>query len=155
MANGYDRLTPEGKKFYAEIARLKENEVFVGYQAGKAKHKGNGKEVDMAQIAMFNELGTSNSPARPFLRQAYDDNKDRITEACGEFAKTLANGGSADSGLKKLGVFGVNLVQEKIINGSFTPNAPSTIKKKGSSRPLIDTGRMRQSVHYVIRKKGE
>ena len=30
------------------------------------------------------------------------------------------------------------------------PNAPSTIKKKGSSNPLIDTGEMVQSVDYKV-----
>ena len=49
---------------------------------------------------------------------------------------------------------GVGLVQEKIESGSYEPNAPSTIRKKKSDKPLIDTGRMRQSVKYVIRKKG-
>lgn len=48
----------------------------------------------------------------------------------------------------------MGLVQEKIESGSYEPNAPSTIRKKKSDKPLIDTGRMRQSVKYVIRKKG-
>ena len=45
-------------------------------------------------------------------------------------------------------------MQDKITSGSFAPNAESTIKKKGSSKPLVDTGRMRKSVNYVIQKKG-
>ncbi len=152
---GYDKLTPEGKKFYAEVEKLKGNEVFIGFQAGKKMHTDeDGKEVDVAEIAAFNELGTSTSPSRPFLRQSVDDNKDKISAMCERAAKDLANGGSAEQGLKKLGAFGVSLVQEKIRNGSFKPNAESTIKAKGSDKPLIDTGQMRQSVHYVIRQKG-
>ena len=46
-------------------------------------------------------------------------------------------------------------VQKEIVDGSFEPNAESTIKKKGSDKPLIDTGTMRQSVTYVVRKVGE
>ena len=72
---GYDRLTPEGKKFYDELKKLKEQEVFIGYQSGEVTDD---RGVDMAQIAMFNELGTSSSPSRPFLRQTVDDNKDKI-----------------------------------------------------------------------------
>lgn len=152
---GYDKLTPEGKKFYAELKKLKGNEVFIGFQAGKKMHKDkDGKEVDLAEIAAFNELGTSTSPSRPFLRQSVDDNKDKISVMCERTAKDIANGGSAEQGLKKLGEFGVSLVQKKIRNGSFKPNAESTIRKKKSDKPLIDTGQMRQSVHYVIRKKG-
>lgn len=153
---GYDKLTPEGKKFYAEVDKLKGNEVFIGFQAGKTMHQSEdgGEAVDVAEIAMFNELGTSTSPSRPFLRQSVDDNKDKINAMCERAAKELASGSTAEAGLKKLGAFGVSLVQEKIVNGSFKPNAPSTIKAKKSDKPLIDTGQMRQSVHYVIRKKG-
>ena len=46
------------------------------------------------------------------------------------------------------------LVQETIKEGEFSPNAPSTIKKKGSDKPLIDTGHMRQSVMTVVDRKG-
>ena len=152
---GYDRLTPEGKRFYAEIEKLKANEVFIGFQAGHKVHTSDkGEAVDMAEIAMFNELGTSTSPSRPFLRMTVDENQEKISAMCEAEAKKLANGGSAEQGLKRLGAFGVSLVQEKIGNGSFTPNSPATIKMKGSDKPLIDTGQMRQSVHYVIRAKG-
>ena len=69
-------------------------------------------------------------------------------------AKVHYCGGTAEQSLKQIGVFGVGLVQEKIESGSYEPNAPSTIRKKKSDKPLIDTGKMRQSVKYVIRKKG-
>lgn len=153
---GYDRLTPEGKKFYAELEKLKQNEVFIGYQAGHATHKDEetGEEVDMAQIAMFNELGTSTSPPRPFLRMTVDENQPKINAMCEQQAKNIAKGGTAEQSLKELGAFGVSLVQEKIGNGTFTPNKPSTIKAKGSDKPLIDTAQMRQSVHYVVKKGG-
>ena len=68
--------------------------------------------------------------------------------------RDIVSGKSAESVLKKIGIFQKDLMQEKITSGSFTPNAPATIKKKGSSHPLIDSGRMRQSVNYVIQKKG-
>lgn len=156
MAQGHDRLTPAGRRFYAEVDRLKKGKVFIGFQAGKKKHKGrNGKEADVAEIAMFNELGTSRSPSRPFLRQTVDKNKAKIKQMCKQTAKQIAQGGSAAQCLKLLGAFGVSLVQETIESGSFKPNAPRTVDMKGSDKPLIDTGRMRQSVHYVIKKRGE
>lgn len=152
MAAGHDRITPEGKKFYAELAKLKELQVRVGYQAGEIKDD---RGVDMAQIAMFNELGTSTAPARPFLRMSVDENESQISAMGRAQVKKLAQGATAEACLKEVGAYGVKLVQEKIGNGSFAPNAPSTIKKKGSDHPLIDTGHMRQSVKYVIKRKGE
>ena len=65
------------------------------------------------------------------------------------------SGASGEQILKKIGIFQKDLIQEKITEGEFAPNAASTVKKKGSSKPLIDTGRMRQSVNYVIKEKGE
>lgn len=152
MSKGWDKKTPEGEKFFAEIEKLKKMQVFVGYQAGQVEDDDG---VDMAQIAMFNELGTSSSPSRPFLRMSVDENMDKIKSTCGSELKKLNSGGTAESILKRVGTLGVRLVQEEIQAGSFEPNAPSTIRKKGSDKPLIDTGRMRQSVKYVIKKKGE
>ena len=42
-----------------------------------------------------------------------------------------------------------NIVQ-KIVSLRSPANAPSTIQGKGSSNPLIDTGRMRQSIDYEV-----
>ena len=64
------------------------------------------------------------------------------------------NGVSAEQVLKDIGIFQKDLIQDKIKEGDFAPNAESTVRKKGSSKPLIDTGRMRQSVNYQIRQKG-
>lgn len=153
---GYDKLTPEGEKFYAELEELLENEVFIGFQAGCEMYvdEETGKEVDLAQVAMFNELGTSTSPPRPFLRMAVDENQDEINAKCERQAKRIAQGASAEECLNQLGIFGKKLVQKKIREGTFIPNAPSTIKAKGSEKPLINTGHMRRSVNYVIKKKG-
>ena len=151
MSGGWDRLTPEGQRFFAEIEKLKEQQVFVGFQAGQVADD---RGVDMAQIAMFNELGTSTAPARPFLRDSVDENEDVIRDQCGKELKKLTTGATAETVLKRVGALGVRLVQEKIGSGSFEPNAESTIRKKGSDKPLIDTGRMRQSVNFIIRRKG-
>jgi len=42
------------------------------------------------------------------------------------------------------------IVQEYMTNLKSPANAPSTIKRKGSANPLIDTGQQRQSVTYSI-----
>ena len=43
-------------------------------------------------------------------------------------------------------------VQRTIRNLSDPPNSPITIHNKKSSNPLIDTGRLRQSVTYKVVK---
>jgi len=51
-----------------------------------------------------------------------------------------------------MGVVVKGIVQQEIVEGDFAPNAPSTVRSKGSGQPLIDTGHMRQSVNFVIKK---
>lgn len=147
----YDRLTSAGVRLSAALDQIKDLEVFVGFQAGDDSYE-NG--VDIANVAAFNELGTSRAPSRPFLRMSIDDNADRVDAMCQEAVGAIVDNGDAETALKKLGVTAVGLVQEEIVEGAFVPNAESTIARKGSSKPLIDTGQMRQSVHYVVQKKG-
>ena len=112
-------------------------------------------DVSMLDVAMWNELGTANTPSRPFLRQSVDDNASKISAFCRAQLQRIAQGSAdAQDVLNKIGVMQKGLVQEKIGNGSFEANAPATVKKKGSDKPLIDTGRMRQSVGYIVRRKG-
>ena len=149
-----DRLTPEGQKFFREIEKLKKLQVRVGYQEGEKFYDEDGKKVDLLDVAMFNELGTSRTPSRPFMRDSVDDNADGISSSCKSKLRAIANGSkTAEEVLKEIGVMQVGLVQKSIREGDFAPNAPSTIKRKGSDKPLIDTGQMRQSVHFVITDK--
>lgn len=146
-----DRLTPEGQRFFRELGELKKLEVRVGFQRGDAQEEDG---TDMCDVAAYNELGTDHIPARPFIRQSVDDNESKIKSFLKGEVKDFAQGKSAEQILKEIGIFQKDLMQDKITSGSFAPNAESTIKKKGSSKPLVDTGRMRQSVNYAIQKKG-
>lgn len=149
----HDKLTADGKKVKKELEQLKKLQVRIGFQRGKKKYA---DETDMCDVALFNELGTSNAPSRPFLRQSVDGNSDKINALCKSIMKNVSNGScTAEEAYKKAGVYIKGLVQEQIKNGEFAANKPSTIKKKGSDNPLIDTGQMRQSVNFVICKKGE
>lgn len=145
-----DTVTADGKKFEKLLKDLKDLEVRIGIQQGETSEDG----VDLVDIAMFNELGTVHIPSRPFLRDSVDANMDQINAFLQSMKKELLRGGSAEDVLKKIGVFQKGLVQEQIISGDFAPNSEATIRKKGSDTPLVDTGRMRQSVNYVIQKKG-
>lgn len=150
MAFGFNHLTPEGKRYFAELQKLASLEVQVGFQAGEDQYEDG---TDLVEVAMRNELGSSDTPARPFMRQSFENHEAELQKACDAVNKNIANGGTAEDGLKKLGAFVKGLVQEEIVNGGFAPNAPSTIRQKGSAQPLIDSGHMRQSVNFVIRKR--
>jgi hypothetical protein len=150
---GHDKLTPEGKKFFKEIAELKKLQVRVGYQQGKEQSD---EGVDMVDIAMFNEVGTARSPERPIIRNSVDGNKQTIEKFCKAQIQKIARGGTAEQVLNAIGSMQKGLIQDTIGKSPSwaKPNADSTIKRKKSDVPLIDTGKMRQSVDYVITPKG-
>ncbi|MCD8397538.1 MAG: hypothetical protein LUD12_10245 [Lachnospiraceae bacterium] len=152
MSLGWSDLTAEGKKYFEELEKLAKLEVRVGFQEGVMTADG---EASLAEIAAYNELGTSNIPARPFMKQSFENHQGELQKACDQVNTALANGGTAGEALQPLGVYLKGLVQDEILEGGFKPNAASTIKKKGSATPLIDTGHMRQSVNYEIKERSE
>jgi|Deesub1362B_J571_1020462.scaffolds.fasta_scaffold00499_29 phage gpG-like protein len=54
--------------------------------------------------------------------------------------------------LRKAGAFLEGAVKEKITQGdpSWPPLRPETVKRKGSSKPLIDTGKLRTSITHKV-----
>lgn len=158
---GSDKITPAGEKLLKELKHLKKMQVRVGVQGGEP-HKvraEDGKETwgaDLVDIAIWNELGTDRIPARPFLGQTVDQHGAEIQKAAAQLVQKICKGQlDAQSSFKQLGVLTVGYVQNQITNGDFEPNFPSTIRRKGSDHPLIDTGQLRRGISYVICKKGE
>lgn len=152
-----DRWTPEGERLMKELRELAELEVVIGFQRGKASED-NG--TDLTDIAMWNELGTEGKyggehiPSRPFMRDSVDKHKAAIEHILKAQEEVLLSGGTARKILETIGIFQKDLMQTEIEQGSFAPNKRSTIRRKGSDKPLIDTGQMKNSVNFLIRKKG-
>ena len=125
-------------------------EIQVGFQGDQKYEDG----TSIAQVAAVNEFGASDIPERPFMRQSFENHEGELQAACDAAQRLVSSGGSAEQALQQIGVVAKGLVQDEIVNGGFAPNAESTIKKKGSDQPLIDTGYMRQSVNYVVKRRG-
>lgn len=143
------KLTPEGQKYIKEINEMVDSTIEVGFHEDSGGYE-NGMTV--ASVAALNEFGASHMPARPFMKQSFESHEDELMDICEKGTALIANGGTAERALKQIGVFAKGLIQDVIASGDFAPNAPSTIKKKGSAQPLIDSGHMRQSVNYKIKK---
>lgn len=155
------KLTPAGIKLFFQLRQLNHTEVFVGFQAGKgtAKKRTKGKieesGLDILTVAVWNEFGTSRIPARPFISQTWEKGRDKIMKFTQQVVKQVIDGkADVKTATNMLGTKVKSMIQSTIRNGEFVPNAPSTVKKKGSDKPLIDTGTMRQSVTYEVRKGG-
>jgi hypothetical protein len=109
----------------------------------------------MVEIAGYQEFGTATIPARSFIGGWFDEN-----EASNKaFARDLALkrlGGKLDyrRSLDLMGVRAQGGIQKRIAAGIAPPLDPATIKRKGSSKPLIDTGQLRSSITYRIASGG-
>ena len=66
-------------------------------------------------------------------------------------SKVLSGQSSAEELCEKMGNVIQKDIRKKIRDIKTPPNAPSTIARKGSSNPLIDTGLLHQSVTYKVR----
>lgn len=134
--------------------------VKVGIQAkDKAVRRGKGGSIrntdqPLAVIAAIHEFGLGDMPQRSFLRSAYDENLPMIDKIIQRVANGAVFGLGTNAALNQLGNVVQGMVQRKIVDGPFVPNSPATIKRKKSSKPLIDTGHLRQSIRYVIERKG-
>ncbi len=98
-------------------------------------------------------------PPRPIIEPAIEDKQNRrVIEKELELAAKAALDGKKEEVRKHLQRAG--MIAQNVVRGWFTnprnhwaPNAPSTIKRKGSSQPNIDTGDLRKSITYVVETK--
>ncbi|QLB23324.1 HK97-gp10 family putative phage morphogenesis protein [Phocoenobacter skyensis] len=105
--------------------------------------------ISVAQVAIFNEFGTSKAPPRPFMRQTLGTSKDKLTKYQRKMLKQLQNESlDINSITENIGRTYVRYVKNEISEGNFVENAPATIRKKGHGRPLIDTRKMYRSINW-------
>lgn len=110
-------------------------------------------KTDLVAVASYNEFGTKHIPSRPFMRIAANKNGDNWTKLMkGVAARVTVNQMGVGQGLNIVGNRVVGDIQKVIGDRSLlVPNAPNTIKQKGSDAPLIDSGHMRQSVSFEVK----
>ena len=124
--------------------RLQFGRVEVGFFVG-TKYK-TGKDV--TTVARNNDQGTKRIPERPFMIPAGNKAANKTINIT---VNSIAGGMDEQQALSKAGIMLKNAIQREITNLKEPPNAESTILKKGSSNPLIDTGLMRSKVEWKLR----
>lgn len=126
--------------------KLQFGTVEVGFFKGSAKYKG-GKDV--TTVARDNDQGTKRIPERPFMIPAGNKAANKTINIT---VHSIAGGMDEQQALSKAAIMFKNAIQREITNLKEPPNAESTILKKGSSNPLIDTGLMRSKVEWKFKK---
>jgi hypothetical protein len=112
--------------------------------------------LTLAQIGAIHEYGAPSAgiPERPFLAASIRSNTSDLRRLNTVNVKLILHGRKTVEGaLGQMGEMAKGMVQKYISEDNFVPLQPATIAAKGSSRPLVDTGQMRQSVSYVVEDK--
>ena len=169
------------EKIKKDMARLMALDVLVGIPENKSARKDTDK-VNNAQLLYLHTNGSAlrHIPARPVIEPAIVANKEAIAEELKTSSKLILQGKTEQSmqQLKKVGMLGATVSKDWFTDSrnKWPPNAPRTIirklnkikGKKGKEAiteylktgvtdkvtPLIDTGALRQSITFVVRKGG-
>ena len=136
------------KRIFKDVKQMDGKGVKVGVMGGESV-----KGVSVVDYAVWNEFGTKNIPKRPFMQRTADEKLAETLKFSDYLVGKMIDGGITPDGvLKNLGEFYQKQIQMMIRTAKewADPNAPATIARKGSSSPLIDTGRLVQSIRYEI-----
>jgi hypothetical protein len=102
-------------------------------------------------VAAVNNFGGKDTPPRPFMTKAAE----QIAQEMDKVARIVRSGiesGNAAMVNDRIGAFASQHVRKQITSGQWTANSKETIARKKSSKPLIDTGLMRNSVRWKVKK---
>ena len=127
------------------------NKVEVGLPAGGSH---SGTDLSMHELGMVHEYGsaTRNIPARPFIAPPIKQNVANYKKIMKSQAKLLIfRRTTLNAALSIIGEAGKRDIQDYMLSANFKPLKAETIKRKGSSKPLIDTGQMRNAITYEIK----
>jgi hypothetical protein len=119
-----------------------------------------GSEITLVELAAIHEFGSpaAGIPERSFLRKTFQLQREEIKAMTEKLAKRfLEDKIELNDALGLLGQWLVARVRETITNQLVTPRLSEseagrrTIKRKGSSVTLIDTGHLINAISYEIK----
>ncbi len=126
--------------------------VNAGYPQGAEEKDG----TSLAMIAAVHNFGSPERgiPERPFMTTAVHQAQAQVVELNRRnILKIIQGEMTTETALGQLGALAVGAIQKSIKSGDWAPLAQATIDRKGSSKPLYDTGQMLQSTTFVIEPK--
>lgn len=138
------------------LDKLNGTEVEVGFfeedRYGPENHN-----LPVATVAAYNEFGTVHNPQRPFMSDTFSDGMSQRVMAGymkDIFVSAIKGGTATQRLLNILGRITGELMQISIQQyAAMGGNSVETIKRKGGrDTPLIDTGKMLESVRFHIHR---
>lgn len=121
--------------------------------AALADEKSTHPELTLVEVATFNEFGTRDGrvPSRPFMATAAASGRTLLKQLTARLWVSVIRGKRDYTEIPELlGLEHQGQIQAVIAEGVDPPNAAETIYNKGSSRTLVATGQLRQSITYSV-----
>lgn len=149
-----------GKKFALALASIEQKitrggVLRVGFLenatypvAAAKKGKKQKPALHVAQVAFWNEFGTTRAPPRPFFRTTIAKESDKWAKHLGKGLKFYNYNG--ELALRALGQEMRDDIEASIQRWSSPPNAPYTIRRKGFDKPLVHTAVMSRSPDFQV-----
>lgn len=143
------------------MSALVQSEVLVGVPA-ESTERSDGEPINNATLGYIHETGApaAGIPARPFLVPGVAAVEDAVAEQLSKGAKAALAGDTVaiDQRLHAAGLVAETSVKNTINAGVEPALADSTIAarmRRGRTGmvPLIDTGKLRNSITHVVRRK--
>lgn len=142
-------------KILANMKDLDGAQVAVGIQGPEAGAIHPDGEIDNVSLGVIHEFGApgANIPERSFIRETFDIRVGEWARVARKIAEKVYSTTPERPGraLGVLGEFVVADIKKQIARGIPPPLAASTVIRKGSSTPLIDTGILRDSITWTVR----
>jgi hypothetical protein len=127
-------------------------ELDVGVFGPKAEERHKDSDATVGEIAVYHEFGLG-VPERSFIRAWFEQNsRTVIDDMRAGLIRVLKRELTPEQLADLLGQKYVGQIQARMAAGIPPPLAESTIARKGSSIPLIDTGQLRSAVTYEVRR---
>lgn len=101
-----------------------------------------------AMIGAVHEFGSpkNNIPERSYLRSSFDESSGEIVDKFEKILPSIIDGVDGEAVLDGLGQEFKGKVQQKLIALNSPALKDETIRRKGSSNPLVDTGNLVGSI---------
>lgn len=139
-----------------QMRRAQTTEVVVGLPVSEATTKVYKSGSDVLEVGMAHEYGEGTAPKRSFLETPFYIERDKLARAVElSWGRVVRGQLDTDGALDIVGLTARNISVDAFSNngyGQWPPLDPKTIRRKGSSAPLIDTGTLRNSITWEIRR---
>jgi hypothetical protein len=109
------------------------------------------RTLSLLEVAVVHEFGAGPVPQRSFIRATIDARRADIEAELANLARGVVGGQiEARQALDLLGAKVAGWCQSRIADGIAPALKAATIKRKGSSKPLINTGQLRSAITWRV-----